>query len=72
MWRYYHAQPGAVPDASFYDIRAHFQGFNSSNGHMNADSSDPEYTRLIGALRAAERALAAKIAPKVREHGFLK
>ena len=71
LYRYYHAQPGAIPDASLYDIRAHFQGFKP-NGHMNADSPDPEYTRLIGALRAAERALAARIAPKVRQHGFLR
>ena len=71
LWRYYHAQPGAVPDASLYDIRAHFQGFKP-NGHMNADSPDPEYTRLIAALRAAQKSLAARIAPKVREHGFLR
>ena len=71
LWRYYHAQPAALPDASFYDIRAHFQGFKP-NGHMNADSFDAEYTRLIGDLRAAMKALAAQIAPKVREHGFLR
>ena len=71
LWRYYHAQPGALPDASFYDIRAHFQRFNP-NGHMNPDSSDAEYTRLIGDLRATMKALAAQIAPKVHEHGFLR
>jgi hypothetical protein len=71
LWRYYHAQPDALPDASFYDIRAHFQGFKP-NGHMNADSSDPAYTELVSSLRSAERALAAKLAPKVREHGFLR
>ncbi len=71
LWRHYHAQPGAKPDASYYDIRARFQGFKP-NGHMNADSSDATYTALVGALRAAERALAAKIAPKVYAHGFLK
>ena len=71
LWRHYHAQPGALPDASFYDIRAHFQGFKP-NGHMNPDSPDAEYTRLIGDLRAAMKELAAKIAPKVREHGFLR
>ena len=71
LWRYYHAQPDALPDASFYDIRARFQGFKP-NGHMNADSSDPAYTALVSSLRTAERALAAKLAPKVREHGFLR
>ena len=71
LWRYYHSQPNALPDASFYDIRAHFQGFKP-NGHMNPDSPDAEYTRLIGDLRAAMKALAAQIAPQVRAHGFLK
>ena len=71
LWRYYHAQPGALPDASFYDIRAHFQGFKP-NGHMNSDSPDGEYTRLIGALRVAMKDLAAMIALKVHEHGFLR
>lgn len=71
LWRYYHARPDSVPDASFYDIRACFQGFKP-NGHMNADSPDAEYTRLVSSLRAAQKALAGKIAPKVREHGFLR
>ena len=71
LWRYYHSQPNAMPDASFYDIRAHFQGFKP-NGHMNSDSQDAEYTRLISDLRAAMKDLASKIAPKVRKHGFLR
>ena len=71
LWRYYHSQPNAMPDASFYDIRAHFQGFKP-NGHMNPDSTDAEYTRLIGDLRVAMKSLAAKLALKVREHGFLR
>ena len=71
LWRYYHSQPDAMPDASFYDIRAHFQGFKP-NGHMNSDSSDAEYMHLIGNLRASMKDLAAKIAVKVREHGFLR
>ncbi len=71
LWRYYHLQPNALPDASFYDIRAHFQGFKP-NGHMNSDSQDAEYMRIISDLRAAMKDLAAKIAPKVREHGFLR
>ena len=71
LYRYYHMQPTALPDASFYDIRAHFQGFKP-NGHMNPDSPDAEYTRLVSDLRAAMRELSARIAPKVREHGFLR
>jgi hypothetical protein len=71
LWRYYHAQPGALPDASFYDIRARFQGFKP-NGHMNPDSPDATYTRLLSALRDARNTLAARIASKVRGHAFLR
>ncbi len=77
LWRYYHAQPVArqCPDASFYDIRLHFQGTKvtkSGKQQMNPDSPDAEYTRLIASLRQAQKALAAHIAPKVYQHGFLK
>ena len=71
LWRYYHAQPGANPNASYYDIRAHFQGCKP-NGAMNAKSDDATYTTLIAVLRAAHKALAAQIEPKVYEYGFLK
>ena len=39
---------------------------------MNPDSPDAVYTALVAALRAAMKNLAAKIAPKVRQHGFLR
>lgn len=71
LWRYYHQQPTANPNASFYDIRGHFQGFNE-NGKMNPDSTDETYTTLIGNLRQAQKALSAKIEPKIYEYGFLK
>ena len=70
LWRYYHAQPNANPNAALYDIRLHFQGCKP-NGHMNAKSDDPRYTELIGTLRERLKALAQKIEPKVYEHGFL-
>ncbi|MBR4613390.1 MAG: hypothetical protein IKO40_11830 [Kiritimatiellae bacterium] len=70
LWRYYHAQPNAIPDASFWDVRAHFQGFKP-NGHMNSDSSEAGYSGRIAALRAAVKALAARIRPNVYRHGFL-
>ena len=60
-----------MPDASLYDIRAHFQGFKP-NGHMNPDSADAGYNARIAALRSALKALAAQIAPKVYAHGFLR
>ena len=71
LWRYYHAQPDANPNASYYDIRAHFQGCKP-NGAMNAKSNDATYNALLAALRTAHKALAAHIEPKVYEYGFLK
>lgn len=70
LWRYYHRQPEANPDASFYDIRAYFQG-RDAKGKMNKDSQDEKYTELITNLRKALKKLAAKIENKVYEHGFL-
>lgn len=75
LWRYYHRQPGANPNASYYDIRLHFQGTKISKSgkvQMNADSADEHYNCLVKALRQAVRALAQKIEPKVYEYGFLK
>ena len=70
LWRYYHAQPNANPNAALYDIRLFFQG-QKPNGHMNPKSDDARYTELISSLRAALKALAKKIEPKVYAHGFL-
>jgi len=71
LWRYYHAQPDANPNASYYDIRAYFQGCKP-NGAMSAKSDDATYNALLAALRTAHKALAAQIEPKVYEYGFLK
>lgn len=71
LWRYYHAQPNAIADASFYDIRLHFQGTNDK-GNMNAKSEDETYTELITTLREKMKLLAKRIEPKVYEYGFLK
>ena len=70
LWRYYHAQPNANPNASYYDIREHFQGRNEK-GRMNPTSNDTEYMRLLGNLKEAMEALRLKIVPKVYEYGFL-
>ena len=75
LWRYYHRQPGANPDASFYDIRLHFQGTKPGRGgkpQMNPASPDAGYTALLAALREAMRGLAKTIEPKVYQYGFLK
>ncbi|MGP1363583.1 MAG: hypothetical protein ACTTKZ_07860 [Bacteroides sp.] len=70
LWRYYHAQPNANPNASYYDIRAHFQGRNEK-GKMNPKSEDKEYMRLLGNLKEAMESLRLQIVPKVYEYGFL-
>ena len=70
LWRYYHTQPGAKPNASYYDIREFFQGRNEK-GRMNAKSNDAEYNRLLGNLKTAMEALRLKIVPKVYEYEFL-
>lgn len=71
LWKYYHSQKGINVNASLYDIREHFQG-RGRQGRMNAKSTDARYTELIANLRQKLNKLAAKIAPKVYEHGFLK
>ena len=70
LWRYYHIRPGTLADASYWDIRAHFQGFKPS-GDMKPDADDAGYNERIATLRDAIKAIAAKIAPKVYAHGFL-
>lgn len=75
LWRYYHKQPDANPNASFYDIRLHFQGTKTTakgKEQMNPDSPDTTYTALLTGLRQAMKKLAAHIEPKVYEYGFLK
>ena len=73
LWRYYHRQKNANVNASFYDIKAHFQGFSEKNGkkRMNAKSSDETYTALLKDLKTALKILAEKIEPKIFEYGFL-
>lgn len=71
LWKYYHAQPNANVDASYYDIREHFQG-RDEKGKMNSSSTDETYNCLLGNLREALKVLAKKIEPKVYEYGFLK
>jgi len=75
LWRYYHAQPGANPNASYYDIRLHFQGATvdaKGKSKMNSTSEDKTYTTLLANLRAAMKNLVRQIEPKVYEYGFLR
>jgi hypothetical protein len=70
LWKYYHSQPTANVNASYYDIREFFQGRDDS-GKMNNKSGDDTYNALISDLRSAHKTLALKIQPKVYEYGFL-
>lgn len=71
LWRYYHAQGGSLTDASYYDIRAYFQGRDGA-GRMRMMSEDEQYNRLVEELRVAMRALGEeRIAVKAREYGFI-
>lgn len=72
LWRYYHKQAGANPNASYYDIKMHFQGTKSGKVQMNSTSKDATYNTLIANLRQAMKGLAAHIEPKIYEYGFLK
>ena len=70
LWHYYHAQPNANPNASFYDIRAYFQG--RTGGRMNNKSTDEKYNNLLAELRSALDTLAKQIETGVYLYGFLK
>ncbi len=70
VWRLYHSEPDAMPDASFYEIREHFQGRNP-RGVMNPDSDNAEYMRLMEIFKSAYKQLSEKIEPKIYEYGFL-
>ena len=75
LWRYYHAQPKANPNAAYYDIRKFFQGVKvdaKGKEKMNATSGADGYNERLAALKAAMKGLGAKIQPKVYEYGFLK
>jgi hypothetical protein len=70
LWKYYHSQSNANANASFYEIREHFQS-RKANGNMNTKSADAKYNALIGILRENLKILTKKIEPKVYEYGFL-
>ena len=75
LWRYYHKQAGANPNASYYDIKMHFQGTKTTKSgkvQMNSTSEDATYNALLADLRQSMKLLAAQIEPKVYDYGFLK
>jgi hypothetical protein len=70
LFAYYHSMPDSKADASYYDIRSYFQGFNEK-GVMNHNSEDGDYNKLIDILRQAEKVLGDKISSYVYKYGFL-
>ncbi|MDY5184891.1 hypothetical protein [Helicobacter trogontum] len=76
LFRHYHTQAKEDkdynPNASLYDIKAHFQGFNDK-GKMNSPqkADDEVYKQKLGELNYVLKALAKKIEVKVYEYGFL-
>ena len=70
IWAYYMKQKNINVNASFYDIRAYFQGRNEK-GEMNSRSNDETYTELLEQLRSAQKILAKRIEKKVYKYGFL-
>jgi hypothetical protein len=71
LWRHYHSQPDAKPDASLYDIRAYFQG-RDAQGKVKPTSEDSTYRRLNQTLKEALETLAQKIAEEAYAYGFLR
>lgn len=63
LWKYYHAQPYLVANASFYDIKEHFQGRNDK-GKMNHKSNDQKYNSLIYDLRESLKNTSSKNSTK--------
>ena len=71
LWKYYHSLPNCNINASFYDIRDHFQG-RDDKGRMKNTSNDDEYNRLMSDLRLEMKYLAKQIEPKIYKYAFLK
>ena len=69
LYKYYHNQPNANVNASFYNIREYFQG--TKNGRMNNKSSDEKYNELLKKLRIEMDLLSKEIKPKIYEYEFL-
>lgn len=76
LFKHYHEQTRDSKDynanAAFYDIKAHFQGFNDK-GKMNPPqkAQDEAYKERLGTLNYALKNLAKKIEVKVYEYEFL-
>ena len=70
LWKYYHCQSKCNVNASFYDIREHFQG-RDEQGKMKSSSDDGKYNKLLSDLRLEMKFLAWQIEPKIYKYGFL-
>lgn len=75
LWKYYMNNSNAQCNASYYDIRAYFQGFSESQKggqRMNQDSSDNNYMERRKVLNTCLKELAASISNKAIKYNFLK
>ena len=70
LWQYYHAQPDANLNASYYDIREYFCK-RDKKGRLNSKSTDEKYNQLHEELRKTHRELGRHIEPKIYEYEFL-
>lgn len=80
LFKHYHTQAKDLknyePNASLYDIKAHFQGFSDTGKNkmkMNPPqrAKDEAYKERLSTLNSALKNLAKKIESKVYNYGFL-
>lgn len=74
LWKYYLSTPNANVNASYYDIKAHFQQFTETKKgriKMNADSNDYTYNKLKRNLNEAIKKLSKSIADDIYKYRFL-
>ena len=71
LWKYYHNQPNADLNASYYDIREYFCGRNAKTGNLNSKSTDEKYNQLHEVLRKAHKDLGRHIEPCIYQYEFL-
>jgi len=73
IWKHYFAQQSRSDfnhNAGFYEIKEFFRGRNDK-GRLKSTGNDATFETLMEKLAAAYKPLAAKLATKCYEHGFL-
>jgi len=70
LWRYYHAQPNANPNAALYDIKEYFKG-RTPDGNLKLTSKDEQFNDIANRLKKSLDKLALRIAAKAYDYSFL-